>query len=51
MLPAEGTFASVSIANKESYKNTTLGKNSMNTGLFTTKTRNKPFSKRKLRWL
>jgi len=51
MLPSEGTFASVNIENKKSYKNTTLGKNSMNTGLFTTKTRNKPFSKRKLRWL
>ena len=51
MLPAEGSFASVSVENKRSYKNSTLGKASGNMGVFTSKTRNKPFSKRRLRWL
>ena len=51
MLPAEGSFASVSVENKRSYKNSTLGKASGNMGVFTSKTRNKPFSKRSIRWL
>ena len=51
MLPSEGTFGSVNIENRKSYKNTTLGKPSANMGLFTSKTRNKPFSKRRIRWL
>ena len=51
MLPAEGSFASVSVENKKSYKNSTLGKASGNMGVFTSKSRNKPFSKRRLRWL
>ena len=51
MLPAEGSFASVSVENKKSYKNSTLGKVSGNMGVFTSKTRNKPFSKRRIRWL
>ena len=51
MLPAEGSFASVSVENKKSYKNSTLGKPSRNMGVFTSKKRTNPFSKRKIRWL
>ena len=51
MLPAEGSFASVSVENKKSYKNSTLGKPSGNMGVFTSKKRTNPFSKRKIRWL
>ena len=51
MLPAEGSFASVSVENKKSYKNSTLGKASGNMGVFTSKKRTNPFSKRRIRWL
>jgi len=51
MLPAEGSFASVSVEKRRSYNNSSIGKNSGNMGVFTSKKRQNPFSKRKIRWL